>query len=77
MITLYKDKQKNVEIMESVIQDFIDSSVLGSINNSHKSKEVLTQPLYSAADNQTTPVANPDCADSKQDQDPEVIEFQV
>lgn len=77
IITLYKDKQKNVELMESVIQDFIDSSALGSINKSHKSKEVLTQALCSAADNQTTPGANPECADTKQDQDPEVIEFQV
>ena len=77
--TLYKDQQKNVEMMESVIQDFIDSSVLESINKSHKSREVLTQALYPAADNQITPAANPDCADTdtKKDQEPEVIEFQV
>lgn len=77
IITIYKNQQqKQVEMMESVLQEFIDSSVLESMHKTQKSKEILNQPLCATTDNQPTPDAILS-SDTKHDQEPEVIEFQV
>jgi hypothetical protein len=46
IITVYKSNKKPKEMVESVIQEFIDGSTINKVYINTDKKEVLSQPLF-------------------------------
>lgn len=74
IITIYKSDEKPIEVLESVVDDFIDSEAIASIYKYRRSK--LTQKFSSCISSVPINEEFESCQITKH-QDPEVIEFQV